>query len=67
MRRIGTLFAAEVNDVLTQRSLARLRTELARLGWIEGKNLRFEHRFVHEPDQIRPELGGQLTLGGPGR
>jgi putative ABC transport system substrate-binding protein len=37
-----------------------LSTELARLGWVEGNNLRFEHRFVEQPDQF-PSKAAELV------
>jgi putative tryptophan/tyrosine transport system substrate-binding protein len=54
VRRIGIL---EVGDELDRANQARwdaTRERLARLGWIEGRNARFEVRFsANDPDRMR--------------
>lgn len=41
-RRVGMLFGAFESDQVSQRRLAAFREGLARLGWIDGRNLRIE-------------------------
>jgi putative ABC transport system substrate-binding protein len=45
MRRLGVLAAGTENDQITQASIAALRDGLAKLGWVEGRNLRVDLRF----------------------
>src|SRR5271165_1302077 len=54
MRRIGVLLGPAENDRDDQGNLDVLREALAKLGWIEGRNLWFDLRFgVGDPDRIR--------------
>jgi putative tryptophan/tyrosine transport system substrate-binding protein len=45
VRLIGVLSGAVEKDAVTQKRLAAFRDGLAELGWIEGRNLRFEIRW----------------------
>jgi hypothetical protein len=43
--------------------LAAFRDELAKEGWIEGRNLRIEVRYAaSDPDQIRAYAAGLVSL-----
>jgi putative ABC transport system substrate-binding protein len=54
MRRIGIFLGAAENDRDEQANLDAFREELARLGWVEGRNLRIEQRFgVGDPERLR--------------
>jgi putative tryptophan/tyrosine transport system substrate-binding protein len=54
MRRIGWLTGTTEDNPGTRANLAALREVLAKLGWIEGRNLRFDLRFTaQDPDRIR--------------
>ncbi len=46
MRRIGILIPAAAGDQELSRRLAALQGELGRLGWVEGRNVRFEMRWA---------------------
>src|SRR5262245_38380621 len=47
MRRVGVLMGgATEGSALERANLALLRDELARLGWMEGRNLRIDVRFA---------------------
>jgi putative ABC transport system substrate-binding protein len=47
VRRVGVLMGgATEGDALPRANLALLRDELARLGWMEGRNLRIDVRFA---------------------
>src|SRR5262245_6991763 len=46
MRRLGWLIARAETDPLEQAGRTVLREGLAKLGWIEGRNLRIEVRFA---------------------
>jgi putative ABC transport system substrate-binding protein len=62
MGRIGILLGGAENDRAQQAYLGALREGLAKLGWIEGRNLRIDLRFgAGDPDAIRAyaaELAG---------
>jgi putative ABC transport system substrate-binding protein len=54
VRRIGILAGGTDGSQVTRVSLAALREELAKLGWIEGRNLRIDLRFTAgDPERIR--------------
>ena len=46
IRRIGWLLNSEENDPVSQALATAFREGLARLGWIEGRNLRIDYRFT---------------------
>ena len=53
IRRIGALIAAIEDDPEFRRAMAAFREGLAKGGWIEGRNLRLDARFVvGDPDRI---------------
>jgi putative tryptophan/tyrosine transport system substrate-binding protein len=54
LRRVGMLMVAVAGDQEMSRRLAALQGELGRLGWVEGRNLRFETRWAAgDPERIR--------------
>jgi putative ABC transport system substrate-binding protein len=54
VRRIGVLAGQTDDDLDTRAQLAALREGLAKLGWVEGRNLRIDLRFtVNDPDRLR--------------
>jgi putative ABC transport system substrate-binding protein len=54
MRRIGCLIRGAENDRSLQVDVGALREGLAKLSWIEGRNLRFDLRFgADDLDRIR--------------
>jgi putative ABC transport system substrate-binding protein len=61
-RRIGILLGAAENDRDEQANLDAFREGLARLGWVEGRNLRIDLRFGGgDPERLRDyaaELAG---------
>ena len=46
MRRIGVLMLGDESDPDQQDRVKAFRTELERLGWAEGRHIRFDVRFV---------------------
>jgi putative ABC transport system substrate-binding protein len=53
-RRIGVLAGQTDDDLDTRAQLAAFREGLAKLGWIEGRNLRIDLRFTgNDPDRLR--------------
>jgi putative ABC transport system substrate-binding protein len=54
VRRIGILAGQNEDDPATRAQLGALREGLAKLGWIEGRNLRIDLRFTgNDPDRLR--------------
>jgi len=47
VRRVGVLINLSENDLEAQRLLTAFREELARLGWVEGRNLRIDYRWAN--------------------
>ena len=53
MRRIGVMMAFAEDDPEASRRVTTLRGELMKLGWTEGRNIRFEqHRSATDPGAI---------------
>jgi len=46
MRRIGVLMAYPENDAVYQGYVMAFREELQKLGWQEGRNVRFDYRWA---------------------
>jgi ABC-type uncharacterized transport system substrate-binding protein len=74
----GKIFRIGFLDPSTASGMAGLleafRQELAKLGWIEGKNITIEYRFAEQMSERLPELAAELvrlkvdlivTSGGP--
>jgi putative tryptophan/tyrosine transport system substrate-binding protein len=53
--RIGVLASAETHPIQS------FRERLAELGWIEGKNVRFDYRWAEADDTRWPALVGELV------
>src|SRR5262245_11299838 len=54
VRRIGVLAGSAEDDPATRANFAALREGLAKLGWIEGRNLRIDVRFTgSDPDRMQ--------------
>jgi putative ABC transport system substrate-binding protein len=53
MKRIGVLMPYAENDPETSSRVTALREALLKLGWTEGRNIRFEHRWpASDPEAI---------------
>ena len=50
VRRIGVLIGVPEGDA--RPVITRFQEELARLGWVEGRNLRSDYRFTADPDRL---------------
>jgi putative ABC transport system substrate-binding protein len=63
MRRIGVLLGGAENDSAAQAYAAALREGLAKLGWVEGRNLRIELRFdAGDPSRMRAHAAELVSL-----
>ena len=45
VRRLVALFGGDADRAATNPNVARLRNELAKLGWVEGRNLQIDVRY----------------------
>jgi putative ABC transport system substrate-binding protein len=62
-RRIGVLAGATEDDSATRANLAAFREGLAKLGWIEGRNVRIDLRFTGaDPDRMRAYASELVSL-----
>jgi putative ABC transport system substrate-binding protein len=63
VRRIGWLVDRDENDAAVQASKAALRGALAKVGWIEGRNLRIDTRFgARDPTRIHDVAAELVSL-----
>ncbi|HEY4405782.1 MAG TPA: ABC transporter substrate-binding protein [Xanthobacteraceae bacterium] len=63
MRRLGVLAGGAENDPGSPAATAALWEGLAKLGWIEGRNLRIDFRFgAGELDRIRADAAELVSL-----
>jgi putative ABC transport system substrate-binding protein len=72
-RRIGVLIAFPENDPNTQAYVTAFAQALARLGWVEGKNIRTDYRFAAGDPALFKTYAAELVslspdviLGSPG-
>jgi putative ABC transport system substrate-binding protein len=72
MRRVGVLFNGDEDAPQTQARLGAFRNGLAALGWIEGRNIRIDYRYIAgNPDRARAgaaelvALAPELILSSP--
>src|SRR5882672_4148857 len=52
VRRIGVLMGFAENDEVWQAYLASFRNSLKDIGWIEGRNIRFDYRFAGDSSEL---------------
>jgi putative ABC transport system substrate-binding protein len=65
VRLIGVLLGAADKDAVTQKRLAVFRDGLAELGWVEGRNLRFEIRWSGGDVERTHRLAAELVSLNP--
>ena len=62
MRRVGVLIGGSASDPRSQRYASVFRDELAKLGWIEDRNLRIDLRFAIDSDQSQASATELVSL-----
>ena len=63
VRRIGVLITAFENDPQAQRQLAAFHQGLQDLGWMEGRNVRFDERFpAGDPGRLQTFAADLVAL-----
>jgi putative ABC transport system substrate-binding protein len=65
VRRIGILSIFEQNDPINPPQLTALRESLAKLGWIEGHNVRFDIRYSGGDSRRLQTLADDLVHSAP--
>jgi putative ABC transport system substrate-binding protein len=65
MRRIGVLSGFAEDDQDTKIYLAAFVKELQQLGWIDGRNVRIDYRFVAGNPKNYPEYAAELVALAP--
>ena len=65
MRRIGLLMGYAQNDAEAGGRMAALREELARLGWIEGRNLQIDIHWSTDDVAMIKQAAGALVSSKP--
>jgi putative ABC transport system substrate-binding protein len=64
VRRIGILWRGGVNEDVVRTLQGALMERLAKLGWIEGRNVRFDLRYsADDPDRMRMHADELVGLG----
>ena len=62
VRRVGVLMGGSDSDPQSQRYVAIFKDELAKLGWIEGRNLRVDVRLAVESGQSQATAAELVNL-----
>jgi putative ABC transport system substrate-binding protein len=62
MRRVGVLVALAQTDPEAQVRAKALEAGLRELGWVEGRNLRLDYRFVHDASQLLAQASELVGL-----
>src|SRR5215831_10925086 len=61
MRRIGALIAFAKDDPETEERLAAFRQNLAKRGWVEGRDIHIDYRFAAGRGDQFPVLAKELV------
>jgi putative ABC transport system substrate-binding protein len=61
LRRVGVLMGRSENDSEIQKQLAVIMQELARLGWLEGRNLRIDRRWANDDANLARTFAKELV------
>jgi len=63
IRRVGVLMVAAAGDPEMNRRLAAFQGELTRLGWVDGRNIKFEMRWgAGDPNSIQAAANDLASL-----
>jgi putative ABC transport system substrate-binding protein len=61
LRRVGMLWGLSENDPEAQSFLAVVIQELARLGWVEGRNVRIDRRWTNDDADLAGKYAKELV------
>ncbi|MET0631055.1 MAG: ABC transporter substrate binding protein, partial [Xanthobacteraceae bacterium] len=62
VRRVGVLMASAQRDPEAQARVRALEAGLRELGWVEGRNLRLDYRFVPDAGRLRAQATELVAL-----
>src|SRR4051812_14972507 len=65
VRRVGALMGFAESDQDWQARITGLRAALQQLGWIEGRNLRFDVRWAESNPDRAGAIAGELVVQAP--
>src|SRR5438270_13686571 len=65
VRRVGVIMGFAENDEVWQGYLATFRKALQDLGWIDGRNIRFEYRFTGESEERMHHMAEEIVSLAP--
>lgn len=65
MRRVGALMPFALDDPIMKAVVPGFTAALARLGWVEGKNLRLDYRFAAGDPALYKSYAAELVALGP--
>ncbi len=61
IRRVGVLIPWPESDPVTERSVTAFAQALGRFGWVEGKNIRLDHRFAAGDPSLLKTYASELV------
>jgi ABC-type uncharacterized transport system substrate-binding protein len=62
VRRVGVLMASAQSDPEAQARVRAFEAGLRELGWVEGRNLRLDYRFVPDARRLRAQATELVAL-----
>jgi putative ABC transport system substrate-binding protein len=63
MRRVGVLISSTEDDPQVRRQIAAFQQGLLELGWMEGRNVRIDFRFLgDEPNRLKTYAAELVAL-----
>jgi putative ABC transport system substrate-binding protein len=65
LRRVGVIMGFAEDDEVWQTYLANFRHSLQDLGWTEGRNIRFDHRFTGESEAKMRSMAEEIVALAP--
>jgi len=64
-KRVGVIMGFAENDEVWQAYLATFRQVLYELGWVDGRNIRFDYRFTGDDDERMRSMTEEIVGLGP--
>ena len=61
VKRVGVIMGFAENDEVWQAYLSTFRQALQNLGWTEGRNIRFDHRFSGESEERMRRMAEEIV------
>src|SRR5262245_56432687 len=61
VRRVGVIMGFAENDEVWRAYLANFRQGLQELGWIDGRNIRFDYRFTGDSEELMRSMAEEVV------